>query len=180
MGLIELIKQQCISYGDFTLASGRKSKYYIDLRPLLHSTQGLMRATNLLSSALVDDESKPVDSIGVLGYGADVLIGALLKHAFMWGHDDLRGFVLRKEEKDYGKGGRVIGDLRKGDRVTILDDVATSGGSLIKVARYVREFGAIPIQAWVILDRVEGAVDALAKEGVPLHSAIKIHDLGLK
>ncbi len=84
--------------------------------------------------------------------------------------------MIRKEKKDYGTSELIEGDLKEGDKVIVLEDVTTTGGSLIKAVKAVSENGGLVKKAFVIVDRDEGAIDNLKREGIELEPLVSVND----
>ncbi|MFN7952776.1 MAG: orotate phosphoribosyltransferase [bacterium] len=162
-----LLLAHSVRWGEFTLASGKKSDLYVDARVTLMLPEGLSLAGRLLLD-LLDASFAPgeVDALGGMAVGAVPLVSACLVHAAdhsRW--RQLRGFFVRKEAKGHGLGKRVEGAFRSGDRVVLLEDVVTSGGSSKLAADAVREAGGEVRRVLAILDRDEGGAAALADSG---------------
>jgi orotate phosphoribosyltransferase len=173
--LLELIKKEALFKGDYTLSSGKKSSYYIDLRLITMSSEGAYLIANILFDELKDEK---IDSIGGLTMGADPIAAAYAAISFLRGKPS-SAFIIRKEEKKHGKGKLIEGPLKKGARVVIVDDVATSGGSLIKAIDAAEKEGCTVVKVMSLVDRNEGASAELAKRGFPLHSLYDLKDLGV-
>jgi orotate phosphoribosyltransferase len=182
--LIPWVKELALEFGDFTLASGAKSNYYLDCRKLTLHSQGLTAVCNVMFDELEDlRRSRTIhfDAIGGPCVGADPIVGAMLQ---IYGEIntpgfEMRGFLIRKEAKAHGKGGLVIGSVKPGDKVVLIEDVATSGGSLLRAADEICRFGCTVVRAMVIVDRLQGAAEEFAARGIPFHSLLTIQDLGL-
>lgn len=164
--------KRCGAYltGDFELSSGKRSDTYLDCRML---TLG----SNLdIVISMVTDVLKfhkyPVDCVGGMSSGADPLIAGCLMTGYCKG-----GFFTRKEKKAYGTERLIEGHLKAGNQVALLDDVATSGRSLVKTAIDVREHGGEILCAVVVVDREEGAKYALAELNIPLYSLITLQEI---
>lgn len=173
--LIDLIREQALEFGDFTLASGQKASFYLDCRKVTLDSRG----ANLIGAGMLQlmQDDFP-DAVGGMAIGADPITGALITLAGQ-AKQPLRGFIVRKEAKSHGKGQAVEGPVRKGDRVIIVEDVITTGGSALKAIEQVREFGLVPVRALAIVDRQAGGAAAFEKVGVPLQSLLTLNDLGI-
>jgi orotate phosphoribosyltransferase len=171
--LRELIREHSLEFGDFLLASGGRSHYYLDLRKTTTHPEGAYLVATLMLDRL--QPSWP-DAVGGPSLGADPMVGALAALSHVNGRP-LRTFIVRSSAKDHGLGRMVEGHLREGDRVVLLDDVVTQGGSLVRAARVVREQGAQALLAFAILDRQSGGAERLAREGVQLDSLFVIGDI---
>jgi orotate phosphoribosyltransferase len=173
--LLELIKKEALFKGDYTLSSGKKSSYYIDLRLITMSSEGAYLIANILFDELKDEN---IDSIGGLTLGADPIASAYAAISFLRGKP-ASAFIIRKEEKKHGKAKLIEGPLKKGARVVIVDDVATSGGSLVKAIDAAEAEGCKVVKVMSLVDRNEGASSELAKRGYSLHSLYSLKDLGV-
>ena len=176
--LAELLKRDALRMGTFTLASGRTSHYYVDGRLVTLSAEGAAAAASGVLEIL--SRHPEITAVGGLTMGADPIVGATLALAPALGRPDLRGFLVRKEAKAHGTARLVEGPLRKGETVAILDDVATTGGSSLKAVEAVKAFGAFVGCVIVMLDRLEGAAEAFAAQGLPFFPLTTIRDLGVE
>lgn len=141
----------------FRLASGALSPEYLDCRQALSHGIALAALGRLLWDALVPG----VQAIGGLTMGADPLaIGTSLAAAHAG--QDLCWFSVRKAAKAHGQGRRVEGALEPGMRVTVVDDVVTSGGSTLEAVRCCQDFGLQVVQVLAVVDRQAGGLDAIA------------------
>src|SRR5262245_12605537 len=139
--LIALLKRDSLRTGEFTLASGRTSHYYVDGRKVTLSAEGAAAiAAGILD--LLNAKHPDVSAVGGLTMGADPIVGATLGLAPARGRGDLRGFLVRKEAKGHGTGKLLEGPLEAGQSVAILDDVATTGGSSLQAVPAVEAAGA--------------------------------------
>ena len=174
--LIEVIKQRSYRRGKFKLASGAESEFYFNLKPTMMAPKGAYLSAEAL---LVRIRSENVDYIGGLEMGAVPVIACVAALSHQDGKP-VDTFFVRKKPKDHGTQdlleGLALGESLAGKRVMIVDDVATSGGSIIKAADVARAAGAIVETALVIVDREEGATAALATAGIRLLSALKKSD----
>ncbi len=167
--LMELIREVSLTFGDFILASGKRSSYYIDLRLLSLHPEGLY----LASSLLLDLIPGQAQAVGGMGLGAYPLVSGMVLLS-RERERKLRGFLLRKERKKYGKGKNIEGWLKRGDRIVLVEDVVTTGGSLLEAARRVEEEGGIIIKTLAVLDR--GGGDAV-REKYPFESLFAVEEI---
>jgi len=174
--LKELLKERAVRFGDFTLASGKRSDVYVDGRLLTLSSSGAALVAEMLWERLAPLSP---DAVGGMTLGADPIVGALLAHAGRLGIP-LAGFLVRKAPKDHGTKKCVEGPKpdKEHPRVVMVEDTFTTGGSTIKAMHRVREeWGAEVIAAYSIVDRGEGAKENFAAEGVPCHSLLTLAEL---
>jgi len=174
--LIELIRQEALKFGEFKLASGKLAKFYLDCRKVTLHPQGANQIADGMLQLLGD---KRPDAVGGMAIGADPITGAIITVAGQQGHN-LRGFIVRKEAKEHGTGQAVEGPVQPGDRVVIVEDVITSGGSALRAVERAREFGLEVIGALAIIDRLAGGADAFEKQGVSLRTLLTIRDFGIE
>ncbi len=175
--LIELFNRDALQRGEFTLASGRTSSYYVDGRKVTLSAEGAAIIGSAVMARTKDDPS--IMAIGGLTIGADPIVGATLAMAAIGGWWAMRGFLVRKEgPKDHGTGNLIEGPLKPGMIVAIVDDVATSGQSIYKAVQAVEAIGCRVEFVMVVLDRLEGAREFFEhKQKIPFHSLLTIKDL---
>ena len=174
--LIEHISADAVFHGDFTLTSGKKAAYYVDLRrvSLDHRVAPLIGQVMLDLIADVPD----IAAVGGMTMGADPIAAAILHQGAARGlaYD---AFVVRKEPKDHGRGKQVEGPDLAGKRVIVLEDTSTTGGSPLKAIEALRKVGAEVAAVAVVVDRATGAREVIEAEGVPYLYAIGLEDLGL-
>jgi orotate phosphoribosyltransferase len=159
--------------GDFTLASGRKSKYYINGKMTTLDARGAYLVARTFMAMIADDVP---DAVGGLTLGADPIVGSMLSLA---GLEDLalRGFIVRKQSKDHGTKSLVEGPLRKGDRVVVVEDVVTTGGSSLEAIAAVKEMGCEVRRVLAVVDREEGGRQNLAGAGCALEAIFTASEL---
>lgn len=160
----------------FTLASGAVSPFYVDCRSLMAHPGPRALVARLAGERLA---GLSFDCLGGLELGAIAIATAISDEAFRAeNRREWRTFVVRKQAKDHGLGKLVEGAARPGDRALIVDDVLTSGGSVLKALKAARDFGLKVEHALVIVDRKEQDGRARVEvEGVTLHSLLTIDDL---
>lgn len=166
-----LLKSNSLKFGLYTLASGKQSPYYIDLR-MLQSFPKYFRLTIIALRDLISREiGSDFDSLGSIPTSGLIFASAL-------GYEMLKPLIyVRKESKMYGGRKMVEGYLRPGEKVLLIDDVATTGTSLSNTIKVIRENGAIVKDAVAIISRLEGAEEHLQKMGVRLTAIATINDL---
>ncbi|KAB1662475.1 orotate phosphoribosyltransferase [Pseudoclavibacter chungangensis] len=174
--LIQLIRDEAVFHGDFTLTSGAKASYYIDLRKLSLDH----RAAPLIGRILLDlvDEFGDIDAVGGLTMGADPLANAVLHQGVAQGRE-IDAFVVRKEPKDHGRGRQVEGPDLSGKRVVVLEDTSTTGGSPLTAIEALEKVGAEVVGVAVIVDRATDAKKRIEDAGYLYRYAIGLEDLGL-
>ena len=147
--LLELLKTKSLQKGDFTLASGQKSTYYIDGKLSTLDARGAYLTARIFLAMLADDVP---DAVGGLTLGADPIVGAMLSMA---GMEDLalKGFIVRKSAKGHGTQSLIEGPLADGDRAAIIEDVITTGGSSLQAIEAVRAMGCKVDRVLVVVDR---------------------------
>jgi orotate phosphoribosyltransferase len=176
--LIALLKRDALRTGQFTLASGRQSHYYVDARKVTLSAEGASLIGAGVLTALAD--LPDVTAVGGLTMGADPIVGATLGLAPHLGRPGLRGFLVRKEAKGHGTGQLVEGPLSPGETVVIVEDVASTGGSSLKAIDAAEALGCRVARVIAVLDRLEGAAAAFRGRGVDFRSFVTIRDLGVE
>jgi orotate phosphoribosyltransferase len=164
--LLRLLAERSARRGHFTLASGRQSTLYIDARLTTMSPDGLALIGPLALAALVD-AAWPIDAIGGLTLGADPVTYAIAYASAVQG-TPLRAFTVRKEAKAHGTGRQIEGPFREGDRVAVIEDVITTGGSALKATEAIRAAGGIVAGVLALVDREEGGRQAIEAAGLPV------------
>ncbi len=164
-------------HGDFTLTSGAKASYYIDLRKVSLDH----RVAPLIGQVMVDliADIPDVDAVGGLTMGADPIAAAVLHQGVAAGKS-YDAFVVRKQPKDHGRGKQVEGPDLAGKRVIVLEDTSTTGGSPLTAIAALREVGAEIAAVAVVVDRDTGAREKIEAAGYPYRYAIGLDDLGLR
>lgn len=175
--LIEHITADAVFHGDFTLTSGAKATYYVDLRRVSLDH----RVAPLIGQVMVDliKDVPDVAAVGGLTMGADPIAAAVLHQGVAMGRS-YDAFVVRKEPKDHGRGRQVEGPDLEGKRVVVLEDTSTTGGSPLAAIEALLKVGAIIAAVAVVVDRNTGAKEIIEAAGYPYLSAIGLRDLGLE
>ena len=158
-----------IKFGDFILASGKKSSYYVDLRLVPsypHQFRHMIKhLQNLISEQIGFDN---IDSVASVPTGGLVIASSLA-------YELVKPLVyVRSQAKEHGTGKLIEGIVKSGDKILLVDDVATTGGSVINGIKELKKAGAKITDAYVIVNRLEGADKALLQEGVTLHYLLDI------
>lgn len=173
--LLTLLVQQAYFRQPVILSSGQQSDYYIDCRRVTLSAEGAWLTAKLLLPLLAEAQ---VQAIGGLTLGADPIVAAVAAQSFAEGQP-CQGFLIRKEPKKHGQRRSIEGPvLPPGTRVAIVDDVATSGGSLLTACQRVQEETDWQIvQVICLVDRQEGARERVAQAGFALLALFSAQDL---
>ncbi len=163
--LIQLLCEKSFQFRKepvFKLASGKMSHFYVNCRPVTLSPQGMYLVGHLVFDAVKDIHPQ---GVGGLTFGADPI--AVAASFVSWiKHQPIKAFSIRKTQKDHGIVKWIEGDLRSGDKVAIVEDVATTGGSTIKAIERACSEGLIVERVVVLVDRQEGGVENI-RELVP-------------
>ncbi|MFN9547579.1 MAG: orotate phosphoribosyltransferase [Cyanobacteriota bacterium] len=171
--LLALVAARAYRQGSFTLASGRTSPHYVNCKPVSLSGIGLV----LLGRLLLPRVEPEAVAVAGLTLGADPLVSAVALQAALLGRS-LDALIVRKEAKGHGTGAWLEGPLpAPGARITVLEDVVTSGGSALKAARQLRAAGYTVGRVLAIVDRQEGGEAALAQEGLELSSLFPLEQV---
>jgi len=173
--LLELLATRSVRRGQFTLASGRQSTLYIDARLTTMSPEGLSVIGPLGVSALAGSGWN-VQAVGGLTLGADPVSYAI-SYASATNQRPLRAFTVRKQAKEHGTGKLIEGPFRAGDRVAVIEDVITTGGSAIKAIEAVRETGGVVAGVLALVDREEGGRAAIETMGVPVLVMARVSEI---
>jgi len=169
--LLELLKRDAYKKGDFTLSSGQTSNHYVNCKPVTLSGRGLTLASLLM---LVHVET---DVVAGLTLGADPLVSGV---ALVSALDKrlINGLIVRKEAKGHGTQAWIEGPLPKeGTKITVLEDVTTTGGSAIKAVEKLRDAGYVVNRVVTIIDRQDGARESMWETELELRSIFELDDL---
>lgn len=193
--LLALLKERSVRFGDFVLASGARSPYYVDCRPTTMSAIG-QRVIGRLGLEAIRDAGWAVDAVGGLTMGADPVAYAIAsasgetsehvtrdaKRPAATGHASrvtIDAFSVRKAPKDHGTGKRIEGNFAPGMSVVVIEDVITSGGSALDAMTAVREAGGTVVGVLAVLDREAGGRSKIEASGVPVIALVTATELGL-
>jgi orotate phosphoribosyltransferase len=175
--LAELLQRRSIRHGDFVLASGARSSYYIDCRPSTMSGEGQALIGRLGLAAIRRAGWRP-RGVGGLTMGADPVAYAIAR-ASVDLPPTVDAFSVRKQAKDHGTGKRVEGNFAAGDPVVVIEDVITSGGSALQAIEAVRAEGGSVLGVLAVVDREQGGRAKLESAGHQVVALITATALGL-
>jgi orotate phosphoribosyltransferase len=171
--LSDIIRKRSFGRGEITLASGRKSDFYFNLKPTMLDPEGAALLAELSLDALKDDQ---VDYIGGLEMGAVPIAGAIAQLSWLKGHP-IAAFFVRKKPKEHGARlaveGLAKGETLQGKRIVIVEDVTTTGGSAIKAVDAVKDAGGDVVMVFTMVDRDEGATETFQEAGIAFRSLYK-------
>ena len=172
--LIDMLCRKSFKYSKepiYKLVSGRMSQFYVNCKPVTLCARGMFLAGHLLFEEIKDDD---VTGVGGLTFGADPLAVAT---AFASELKDkpINAFSIRKTRKDHGMIRWIEGDVQPAERVAIIDDVATTGGSTIKAIERARSEGLEVVKAVIFVDRQEGGIDNI-RQHVPNVTSVVTRD----
>lgn len=173
--LHRLLAERSAKRGRFVLASGRESEFYIDVRLTAMSPEGLSLIGPLALAEIIAAGWDP-DSIGGLTLGADPISYAI-SYASAATSRPIRAFTVRKEAKAHGTGKVIEGPFREGDRVVVIEDVITTGGSALRAATAIRATGGVVLGVLALVDREEGGREALENAGYPVRSLSRASEI---
>jgi orotate phosphoribosyltransferase len=171
--LLTLLREESLMFGDFTLASGKKSRYYFDSKKTTLLPEGAYLTARAVL-ALLRDRSVRADAIGGLTLGADPIVCPVAALSHLEG-PPLRAFIVRKEAKEHGTGRRIEGSVPAGSRVVIVDDVVTTAGSTLQAIRASEEAGLLVVAVVCLVDREEGGAEKLA--AWPFYPVFRRHEI---
>ena len=171
--LFQLLKTIAFSKGKFILSSGKESNFYLDARLVTLSAPGAYLTARIMLDMIKEDQ---LDAIGGPTLGADPMVGAIASLSHQ-NNRPINTFIIRKQPKVHGKQQQVEGPLLKeGGSVVIIDDVATTGKAFVESIEVLQKMNIKIIKAICVIDRGEGAREALAKYNVPLESIFTISE----
>lgn len=175
--LAALLRERSISFGDFVLASGQRSRYYVDARKTTMSAQGQVLIGRLGLAAIREAGWAPA-AIGGLTLGADPVAYAVAR-ASADTPPLVQGFSVRKAPKDHGTQHRIEGNLSPGDPAVVVEDVITSGSSALSAIAAVRAEGGVVLGVFAVVDREQGGRQAIEATGVEVVVLTTISGLGV-
>ena len=161
----ELLSCEAVRFGDFTLTSGKKSRYYVDIKRASCNPDILSEITDMFSYEAVE-----CDKVAGVELGAVPLVVAYSLR------NKVPLLIIRKKGRDHGTRKMIVGDLKEGDRILLLEDVVTSGGSVLGAIDLLEEAGASVVGVLSVVDREEGGTEPL-NQRVDFRSLVKASDL---
>ena len=188
--LLALLANRSAKQGDFVLASGRKSNLYVDCRLTAMSPEGQLLIGRVGLAALAE-YGWDADSVGGLTLGADPISYAIAHASALraeradmergmsqsGGRKMVRAFTVRKEAKQHGTGKLIEGPFAVGDKVVVIEDVITTGGSALKAVESIRAAGGNILGVLALVDREEGGREALEAQGLQVRSLARAAEL---
>ncbi|MFQ6135601.1 MAG: orotate phosphoribosyltransferase [Candidatus Hydrothermarchaeales archaeon] len=166
--LVEILRERALERGEFTLASGKKSPYYIDVKKAYTDPKVLKMIAEGMNEAIGDEE---IDRVAGVEVGAVPLAAALSLES------GIPFVMIRKGVRMHGTGRRVEGELNPGEKVVIVEDVTTTGASVASAVNVIRREGGICDKVIAVVDRLEGASENLKKLNIALVSLVTMKDL---
>lgn len=164
--LKEIIAQKSFKKGNFILASGATSNYLFDIKNTMLDPEG----ANLAADLILNEIEPKIDAVGGLELGACPIVSAICVKSYLIGRN-IRAFYVRKAKKERGSNKLIEGcQLNKDDKIIIIEDVTTTGGSAIEAIKIVQNEGGQIVKVFSIVDRLEGARENFAKIGIKLQS----------
>jgi orotate phosphoribosyltransferase len=175
--LIALLQERSVRHGDFVLASGARSTYYVDCRPTTMSAMG-QRLIGRMGLAAIRDAGWRPRAVGGLTMGADPVAYAIAAaSAEVNGEWPIDAFSVRKAPKDHGTTKRIEGNFAAGDAVVVIEDVITSGGSALSAIEAVRAEGGEVLGVLAVLDRQAGGREKIEASGVAVITLVTAAEL---
>lgn len=162
-----LTTHQVIQFGKFTLASGRESDYYVDMKKAITDPRILSQIGEMMAEKI---KGERVDKVAGPTLGAVPIATAVSLTS------GIPMLMIRKSKKGYGTSKLIEGELKQDDRVVVVEDVTTTGNSLLKAVEAVKDSGGLVVRALVAVDREEGARENLLKKGVKLEPLVTKSD----
>jgi orotate phosphoribosyltransferase len=173
--LISLLKERSLAFGDFVLASGARSNYYVDARRTTMHAEG-QALVGSVGYRLIRTAKLTPDVVGGLTMGADPVSYAIA-HASWLAGDPIHAFSVRKQAKGHGRGRRIEGCFEAGQKVVIIEDSITSGGSALEACAAVEAEGGQVIGVLAVVDRESGGRAAIEAAGYQLLALVGIGEL---
>lgn len=161
--------ERSVRVGDFTLASGARSSYYVDARRTTMSAEGQF-LVGQVAWAMLAEHGLDITHVGGLTMGADPVAYAIAHRSWLEGRP-LDAFSVRKKAKEHGTGQRIEGGLPESARCLVIEDAVTSGSSALQAVQAIEDFGATVVAVFTLIDREEGGRERITESGHTLLSA---------
>jgi orotate phosphoribosyltransferase len=175
--LLGFLKERALQFGNFTLTSGKTSSYYFDGKQVTLYPKGACLLAKIIIHKVKNDD---IQALGGLTIGADPIVGAVAALAYPMGLD-IKTFIVRKEVKKHGSQRLIEGPkLLPGDRVVIVEDVITTGGSSIKAIEAVNNEGGKVVKVVPLVDRMEGGREKIEQMGIEVDPVFTVRDFGIE
>ena len=179
--LLEILRKKSVFYGDFTLASGARSNYYIDCRLTTLDSEAAWLVGQVLYTLIKERAEQlgiTVTGVGGLTMGADPIALATGMHSFRENPSSpLQAFVVRKAPKSHGQTRLIEGNFKAGDKIVVIDDVVTKGDSTVAAIEAVRREGGEVVFVVVLVDRQQGGREKIENLGHPVVAVFTKEDL---
>lgn len=174
--LLKLFKEHALQWGDFTLVSGKQSKYYIDGKQVSFHPQGAYLSAKMILEIIAPDK---VDAVGGMALGA-VPMACAVAALSAEGPHPVAAFTVRKEIKGHGTQKIIEGYLEPNWKVVLLEDVISTGNSTLQAIEQVERAGGKVVKVVALLDRLMGGKERLAEAGYPLVALFTCRELGIE
>lgn len=161
-----ILVERSVRIGEFTLASGAHSSYYVDARRTTMSAEGQV-LVGLTAFDVIRRSGLEPSHVGGLTMGADPVAYAIAHRSWLEGHP-VDAFSVRKKAKEHGTGQRIEGGLPEGARCLVIEDSMTTGSSALAAVSVLRDHGATVLGVFTVVDREEGGRELLQAEGLKL------------
>lgn len=176
--LVRVIRRECLRSGGFSLASGKMSSFYIDIKKLTLS-HDIARVCAMMDNHCKAFSVPHHDAVAGMETAANQIVGAYLTYLAVAKSVQKRGGIVKKRQKGHGLKDLIIGTVQPGDKVLLVDDVATTGKSMLRAANALRRYGCEVVHALCIVDRMEGAECLMQGHGIPFSSLVTVEALGI-
>lgn len=173
--LMEILRERSLEMGEFVLSSGARSNVYVDCRRTTMFAEGQVLVGQLGWELLKGSGLTP-DVVGGLTMGADPVAYSLAYTSWLAG-EPVNAFSVRKTAKDHGKGKRIEGSFEPGDRVVVVEDVITTGGSALEACAAVEAEGGEVLAVLALLDRESGGREKIEAEDYRVLSLFRLSEL---
>jgi orotate phosphoribosyltransferase len=166
--LLELFREHAVLHGDFTLSSGLKTSYYFDGRKITLWPEGAYLIGKKIFDMLTEEG---VEAVGGMTLGADPIVASVAVVSHLEG-SPVNAFIVRGDVKGHGTQQHIEGPLKAGSRVAIVDDVITTGGSVLRAIEAAEAAGCRVVRVVVLLDRQQGGSDEIVRRGYDFSSIL--------